>query len=260
MADPTVTTGQASADSAGATTQAPEGTTGQSGSAQLTTNGTDQADTFFDPKAITDPELQKAYKQMQAAFTQKMQGVKGKQAKLDAYEAYEKDPQGTLKKLAQQYGIKILEGTDNKEPWEPKTWDEVLSEAEKRAEAKVLQRLEPMFGQVQDLKAKNMETYLDQNYSDWRTYETQMVDLVSEHPTLANNPDMLYKLAVPETVIQSRAAKEALKKIQGQASGAQVSAGSTTQKQVGKPNKSLSFSEAIDHAKAELASRGIRPN
>lgn len=260
MADPTETSGQATADSTGTTATAPTGQAGQSGSVQTTQSGSEQAETFFDPKAITDPELQKAYRQMQAAFTQKMQGIKSQQAKLDAYSAYERDPQGTLRNLAKQHGIKILEGTDKTEPWEPKTWDEVLSEAERRAEAKVLARLEPMFGQVQDLKTKNMETYLDQNFSDWRAYENEMVDLVTKHPTLANNPDMLYKLAVPDTVIQSRAAKEALKKIQGQASGAAVSSGSTTQRTATKPTKSLSFQEAYEHAKAELASKGMRPN
>lgn len=249
--------GQASAESTGSTAGAP----GSSEAVQTTQSGSGEAESFFDPKSIEGkPELVAAYKQMQADYTKKMQGIKGNQAKLDAYSAYEKDPQGTLRKLAQQHGIKILEGTDNKEPWEPKTWDEVLSEAEKRAEAKVLQRLEPMFGQVQDLKTKNMETYLDQNFSDWRTYETQMVDLVTNHPTLANNPDLLYKLAVPESVIQSRAAKEALKKIQGQASSAQVSAGSTTHKTAVKSNGPLSFNQAIEAAKAELAAKGIRPN
>lgn len=246
--------GQATAESTGSTAEASESTT-----VQTTQPGSGEAESFFDPKSIQDkPDLVKAYKQMQGAFTKRMQGFKDSQAKLDAYSAFEKDPVGTIKKLSQQYGLNILDGTKPDKEWNPQTWDEVMDRAKKEAKADILKDLEPMFGQVQDLKTRNMEQYLDNSFPDWRAYETDMVDLVQKHPTLASNPDLLYKLAVPETVIESRAAKAALKKLQGQTEG-KVSSGSTTTKTAAKPNGKLSFNQAVEVAKAQLAEKGMRP-
>lgn len=244
------------------------GETGQSLAGDQTTEpGTGIAaqsseDSFFDPDELT-PELLPAYKNMQAAFTKKMQSYSADKHKIEAYNNFEQNPLGTLQMLAQQYGYQLMQPgnqqVDEQQDWSPQTWDEVLAKAEAQAEEKVLKRLEPLINKVQDLQQSNTEAYLDNNFPDWRQFEEGMHDLLKKHPTLANDPGTLYKMAVPDEILKSRAAKSALQKIQANAANAQVSSQSTTQ-QPASPNLNgpPSFNQAVEIARARIAQgRGV---
>lgn len=237
------------------TSSGPEGTTEQSVATQTTTQGSEEL-TFFDPESIRGkPELESAYKQMQRAFTQKTQGLAEHRKKIEAYEAFESDPLGTMRALAQQYGYQLLQGQQPQQQsnQEFQTWDDVLEAAEKRAEQRILQKIAPVLGKVEKLQQQNIETFLDTNHPDWRTYESEMTDLVKKHPTLAKDPDMLYEMALPPSVRNARATKAALAKIQAGSGASQISGGSSTTKQVSDlPKKGLTFQEAVEYAKRKL--------
>ena len=100
------------------------------------TSGPPEIDTFFDPKSIADkPELQIAYKQMQADYTKKMQAIAADRHKLEAYNAFEQNPEGTIRQLAQQYGLSLAEArqvVQNEEEFTPQTWDEVFARLARR--------------------------------------------------------------------------------------------------------------------------------
>lgn len=241
---------QVDLDSEGTTGEALQNEGEQSASTQTTQVGSD--DTFFDPNDLPD-ELIPAYKQMQASYTKKMQNISGNKEKLEAYDAFAADPIGTLQKLSQQYGYQMVQGSKEQTEWQPQSWDEVMAKAKQEA----LKELAPVIG---DLRKSNMETRLDKDYPDWRQYEDEMVNIVTKHPTLAQDPDMLYHMALPKKVIEGRAMKQALAKVNGQSQAAQVSGKSTTNKSPNqKPTGSLSLDEAVKYAKAELAKKGIRP-
>lgn len=238
---------------------------------ETTVKGTQQAaeDTFFDPRDIEGkPELQAAYKQMQGAFSKKMEAIKASKQKIEAYDAFAADPVSQLQTMARQYGYSLtraeaaqqLKETQVSGDWEPKSWDEVIQKAEEGAYQRLLKENEPMYNEVKNLRKTNLESYLDSNAPDWRTYEDDMMKTLREHPTLVNQPMALYKLAIPENVLQSRATQQALKKMQDKGRSAEVSGASTTTKKSGLkiPDKPITFDEAVKIAEAQLAEQGIR--
>ena len=81
----------------------PDGSTAGASQATTADGGSTGEDSFFDPKDIQDkPELVAAYKQMQRAFTKKMQGIKDRAGKADAYDAFNRDPIGNMQAMAQR--------------------------------------------------------------------------------------------------------------------------------------------------------------
>lgn len=252
---------QPTTDSTGTTGTGLEGQVEQSvANSQTTVNGpvTTAEESFFDPKEIMGTPLEAAYKQMQGAFTKRMHAATANQHKIDAYDAFESNPAGTLQQLAQQYGYHLIQpGQDQQDgEWQPNTWDEVMD----RARKEVMKEIQPLIKEVQGVKQSNMESYMDNNFPDWRTYEDNMLQLLKEHPTLSKSPDMLYDMALPPEVKRLRAIKEAQKKIQGQTEAAAISGKSTTTKQVNEtPNGIRSLDEAVDFARQQLAAKGIRP-
>src|SRR5690606_10185159 len=169
-----------------------------------TGSGPDQGDveSFFDPKSIQGkPELEAAYKQMQSAFTKRMTALKSHQSKVEAYDRFERDPIGTMQQLAQMYGFQMIQRGGKEEPpkdWNPQSWDDVMAEAEKR----VLQKMDPVFKELNQVKQQSMEARLDSQYPDWRTYEDAMVETLKAHPSLAKDPDLLYRMSVPAEVLE----------------------------------------------------------
>ena len=257
----------------GQVTEAPEGTTdvtpesdqGQSFDAQeQTTQGgpVQDEETFFDPASIQGkPELEAAYKQMQAAFTKKTQSIASQRERLKLLDSFERDPIGTLQSIVPQYGYTLTPAQQREaakqQEWNPDSWDDVLTRAREEAKAEVMKELNPMFDEVKTMKRTAMESYMDNNFPDWRLYEDQMTSLLGSHPTLAKDPETLYRMAVPENVLAARAAKKAVNKMQSKASAAQTSGGSTTPKASSTPKKARSFSEAVALAKQQLAEQGI---
>jgi len=266
--------GQADVGSDGSQTTdaAPGLDSGQPGSdaAQTTGNGPDAEDTFFDPRELEGrPELQAAYKQMQRAFTKRMQEMSANKQKIEAYDAFYSDPIGQIQKVAQQYGYNLTRGEaaqiqneqqaqdgSGNQSWQPNSWDDVMQAAEQR----VLKKLEPYIGQVKNLRKQSIESQLSEIDPTWQQYEDRMSEVVQKHPTLANDPATLYRMSVPQEVLESRATQAALRKLEAKRDSNQVSGTSTTTKTAasGLPDKPVSFQDAYEAAKKILADKGIR--
>ncbi len=216
-------------------------------------------DSFFDPKSIEGkPELQSAYKQMQSAWTKKMQSVSANKHKQEAWERIEKDPHGALRELAKSLGVEIPEATKQEE-FKPQSWEDVIKKSEESARAKVLKELEPVISQVRDIRKQSIEKQLSDLDPQWQLYEDQMSENLQRHPSLVSDPAMLYRMSVPTEVQEQRAMKKALEALNGKKETT-PSGGSTTPKTPStKPSGPLTWEQSIAHAKAELASRGMRP-
>lgn len=266
MTEPIANGGQAAADSGnGTTAQAPIASQGQSVTQGQTTASAGSAqgsdESFFDPKSIEhSPELTTAYKQMQAAYTKKTQGIKASQQKLDQYDQFMRDPIGSAQAILSQLGYNVVQRDPSQAKkdgqFAPATWDDVMAEAEKR----VLKKMAPVFTELDQVKQQGMEARLDKDYPDWRTHEDAMVELLKVHPTLARDHDTLYRMAVPREVLEARAYKAALDKVKGAAENSQVSGQSATTRQASqKPTGKLTLNQAYEHAKAQLAQGRANP-
>ena len=227
-------------------------------------------ETFFDPAGL-DEALKPAYKQMQAAFTKKTQAIKAGKDKIAAYDAFMQNPQGTLQQLAAQYGLSIQQppraeptGGNGFDPsWQPQSWQEVFSKVEELVAPKLRQQWEremaPLMGEFRHIKKTQIERVLDEHVPEWRQYEDEMSSLLSSHPSLVNDPPLLARLAIPDSVAEGRAMQKALAKLQKKGEASQISAGSTTSRhQSASPKGPMSFQDAVEFAKRKLAEDGIR--
>lgn len=261
------TDGQASVGTDGSQTTgvAPEGGGGQSAAADAGTidSGTPAEPTFFDPKSLPD-DLMPAYKQMQSAWTKKMQGISDSQKKIEAYDAFYSNPQEQLQRMATQLGYQLTpanqqtnQGTT--EPGDPQNWEEVNKRAGEYALAKMREEYGPLINQVQSMKEEGINRALTEIDPTWQQYEDQMRTNLTTHPTLANDPAALYRMSVPAEVLESRATQRALQKMEQKGQTSQVSGSSTTHKQStgGLPDKPVSFDEAVAAAKRKLQEDGI---
>lgn len=233
-------------------------------------DGTDDQDTFFDPSEIPD-DLKPAYKQMQGAFTKRMQELSANRQKIAAYDQFVANPMQVLQQLAQQYGLTISQpGQQSANPqwqgqqqpqqdWEPESWDDVLKVAEQRALNTVMQQLSPVLSEVKNIKQSKIESDLNNIDPMWREYEDQMMQNLAAHPSLATNPAALYRISVPDEVIKSRAYKQALNRLQSKAQSGKVSGASTNKKAPEDLGEANSFAEAVEIAKRKLAAQGISP-
>ena len=225
-------------------------------------NGTDQdGESFFDYESIKGkPELEAAYKSMQSSWTKGKQQFAAGRDKISQYDNFMANPVETMKQLASQYGYQMVQGDVKSEDGKPQSfnnWEEVTEYMTKRAEDSLMAKMNPMLSEVQNMKKQNIETMLDNNYPDWRVYEDGMMDHLRSHPTLVNNPELLYQMSVPPEVLEARAYKKAMQKMKGTTDGA-ITQGhsSTTQQQVSKP-KARNFEEAVQFAKQHLQSQGL---
>lgn len=265
------TEGQAASGPETTTAAAPEGDKGQptGDTAKGTTaKGTPEPseDTFFDPASIKGkPELEAAYKNMQRAFSKKMEAIKADRKKIDAYDSFTRDPITNMQNMANRYGFQLTRAEaakaiqDNQQPSQnPQTWDDVYKTAEQRAYDRVLQTLSPVINEVQSLRKSNLEKMLDDSCPDWREYEDEMTSTLRQHPTLVSDPVKLYTLSVPPEVLESRATQKALKKLESKVKGTSAGASTTKNKTLGDvPDKKLSFNEAVEFAKNKLREQGI---
>ena len=226
-----------------------------------------EEDTFFDPTSVPD-ELQPAYKNMQADYTKKMQAIREDRQKIEAYNAFNSNPMGEIQRLAQMYGMQIVQQgqATAQQPdaeWTPNSWNEVeeriAQSAYEKAKAEVTQQFAPMVNQVQEMRQHSIERELTEIDPTWQTYEDRMTDNLKAHPTLAADPAKLYRLSVPQEVLESRATQRALKKMEDKGKAAQVGASSKTPKKPGTelPDGPMSFDDAVKYAKKKLAEDGI---
>jgi hypothetical protein len=276
--------GQAPAapNATGTTAHAPNDGGGQAGDTTQTTNGQGaQApgqsqhaaqDTFFDPKDLPD-ELQGVYKQMQGAFTKKMQGLSAHKQKIEAYDAFMADPVAQIQQLAQQYGFTLSrngqqigqqqQGNSTQPNWEPQTWEEVFAKAEERAEQRLMAKLgpilSPLYQNVEKITSNHIEQQLETIDANWRLYEDDIKANMKEAPHLIKSAEgikKLYRISVPEEVYHSRAVQDALKKMQNQTNLAHQGSKSQTQHSQPATKPASTFAEAIQQAKEQLAKQG----
>jgi len=241
----TETTGESVGESA-----APVRTTG---------NGTEQSgESFFDYETIRGkPELEAHYKEMQRAFGKKTEAFKAGADKISQYDQFMLDPIASMRQLAQQNGYQLVQGQPQDQGETQKTyenWDDVMTEAKRQ----VMDELKPMFGELQTMKKQGVELALDNSFPDWRMYEEPMMANLQAHPTLVNDHEKLYQMSVPQEVLNARATKAALAKIQGTTESGLVQSQSTTTQQPTKSPKIKTFDDAVKHAKQDLARRGIK--
>lgn len=246
------------------TTTSTKGTTDDKGSQK------DDDQPIFDPGEFArltkdlSPELQaqaKALqKSLQGAYTKKFQTVAEQKQKIEAYDSFSSDPVGNLEQMAKRMGYSLSKGgaEPNSDPasWEPNSWDDVMSAAEKR----VMAKLSPLLGEFQNIKKNSIESQLSSIDPSWQQYEDVMMQNLKSHPTLAKDPSMLYRLSVPSEVLESRATQKALKRLESKVESGKVSGSSTTTKtpQTGMPTGPVTFQQAVELAQKKLAEEGIR--
>lgn len=241
---------EATSESTAETTQ---DTQAETGTTVDTSSGGSQEDSFFDPNLLPDdPEIQKAYKQLQGSYTRKMQQLSANQKKVDAYNAFEANPRQTLEQLAGQYGLSLQQAQEavNQE-FEPQDWNDVT----KHVTDAVLKQLNPIMSEVRTVKQNSLEQMLDSSVPEWRDHEDDMKGLLAKHPTLADDPVTLARMAIPEDVQQGKAMQAALRKLEGKAKAANVSKGSGTSKAADPlaiPQKG-SFQDYVEYARKKLA-------
>jgi hypothetical protein len=259
------------ADSAGA--QSGQAPVGSQPPAEARTSGDIAPDDSFTDPSELPPELQAHYKRMQGSYTKKMQALSQQQQaqrqKIEAYDAFTSDPIGSVQRMAAQYGYTLSRGeaaravqdaqaqqpsaTQAGTDWQPNTWDEVLQKAEQRAEERIMRKLAPVLGSVRQMHAKTIERQLDEIDPEWRTYEDDMRQNIRAHPTLEKDVAKLYRLSVPDDVIERRATQKALKKFESKASGSRPSASTGPARTAETPAAVNSFDEAVAAAKKMLA-------
>ena len=247
--------------------------TGQTGQAEASPQAAaPQEDAFFDPKSIQDkPELMAAYRQMQKAYTQKTQALAQNRRKVEAYDQFTSSPEAVAQYLS-SLGYQVNRagqvvasqaapaagGNPDLRPFEPQTWDDVFTEAERRLISRVQQQMEPVMTNIRETTAKNVERELAEIDPNWRLYEDEMKETLRTHPTLVKNVGQLYRLSVPEDVLRDRAVKEALTKHTQRTQAASVHGAGTTTRTAPAPRKVNSFQDAVEVAKEALRQQGGR--
>lgn len=114
---------------------------------------------------------------------------------------------------------------------------------------RVQQSMAPMFQGIQKVTAHNIEKELDAVDANWRMYEDEMKTALRDHPSLVNDVSKLYRLSVPEEVLNSRAVQAALKKLEDKGKAASVHGGGTTVKTQPITKPASSFEEAVEQAR-----------
>ena len=226
-----------------------------------TTEATSQAGTeesFFDPTSL-DPTLLPAYKQMQGAFTQKMQAAatdrRAQAEKVAAYDAFYADPEASIRQEAARLGLNFAQAEQAQQEFAPDTWEDVSKHIREQAKQEILRDLQPFIQEMQSQKRSSIEQALDASVPEWRQYEDDMSSLLGQHPTLVNDPQMLARLAIPEEVQKGKAMQAALAKLQDKGKAAQATSGSQTPQVPDSltPKKGITFAESVELAKKQLA-------
>ncbi len=276
-------TGQASATPVqGATATAPVATPGQGtpqgspvpGQAAPSAPATaaTQEPAFFDPKDL-DPALIPAYRQMQGTFTRRMQEISGDRDLLQQAKTFMADPVTGLQQMAAQYGFRLTRAEaaaavaqqgGAPQQWDPRSgeappdWETLLTVAQNRARESLMQEFSPLIQNVHRLQSQSVEQQLTSIDPEWKTYEPKMRELLKETPTLGNNLQRLYNLALlEEGVYEGRALKTAQDRLRASASAARVGGPSTTTSQPA-AKKVDSFQDAVEEARRQLASGATR--
>jgi len=234
-------------------------------------------ESFFDfgdmPEAVktylegTDP-----YKLLQASYSKKTQALAKERQKVEAYDAFMADPETSLKRAVEQIGMRMepigrtstpgtsadVSTTGNfSMDWHPENWPIVGEAVDQRIDAKLnafFEKLQPLVSNIKTLITSNVERQLSEIDSDWKAYEDEMMETLKAHPTLKNDVAKLYRISVPEVVLNARATQAALKNFEDKAASAKIQGKSSIRSATSSPlNKKRTFDEAIQFAREEIA-------
>lgn len=208
-------------------------------------------------------------RQMMAAYTRKTQDVAKEKQKIDAYNMFEKNPEGTIRQIAQQMGFDVIprghqpqaqSGMVDTANWEPQTWEEVLVRAKEQAReslmAEIKPLLEPLYQNLQQVKSQGIENQLSQIDENWRIYEDEIKsNMEFIKPDLLKTAEgikKLYRMSVPDEVFTSKATQQAIKQYEQKVKSAQIESKSKVNHTTPSIGKINSYDDAVKAAKKAL--------
>ncbi len=211
-------------------------------------------------------------KQLKANYTKKTQEIAKQRHKIEAYDSFESNPVEIMKQMAERYGFQLTpkgggkprssetggngdESESFSETWTPPSWKHVGSAVDQRIESKLnefMQKIQPVFQNIHQLTTKNIETQLSEIDPDWKLYEDEMTSNLKDHPTLAKDVSKLYRMSVPDEVLESRATQKALKKFEEKAHSANIGSKSSIRSSSASEKKINSFNDAVVEAKRKI--------
>jgi hypothetical protein len=153
-------------------------------------------------------------------------------------------------------------------PEGPQSWEEVVEKIEakvgsaayEKAKREILGELAPLFSEVQQTKKASIEKQLSQIDPTWAQYEDAMIETLQRHPTLAQDPSMLYRMSVPSDVWEARATQAALRKLEAKGQPSTPGSSSTTkQPVVSKQPKTLREAFALAKQAVDPVTGELRP-
>ena len=245
-----------------------------------------QADHVFDPKLFKErikdlPDEVKGQvvalqKELLGNYTKKTQAIAEARKKIEAYDAFNADPVASIENFAKQFGYELKRPgqaaqqggkTNNQDGWnpdagDPNNWNEVSGYIQKTVLDAVMQKLggtlNPLVEQFQATKKQSIEHELTEIDPSWAKYEDAMKNTLQKHPSLAADPAGLYRLSVPQEVLESRATQRALERMEAKTRGSAVGGQSNKNpKTTEMPTGAVSFQDAIKIARQKIREDGI---
>lgn len=219
-------------------------------------------------------ELEPERKQLIKALSDKHKQIGAIRVKAALVDAIDKNPEETLRMLADRYQIDLGQKAEAKaketagipdlskiQPGEdellPSYIQRLLGEAFKGLPEMIKQGVTGAMPKAASPQQGHQDSvtaalkHLDENYSDWGLYEEKMIDMLFKDPRLSSDPDKLYKDAKAASVGVRKVAKakKTAKKVTTVKSGAR----SSKQVKVATPKgKIMSFNEAWELSKQQL--------
>ena len=229
--------------------------------------------------------MAKKERDMQGAYTKKTQAVGANRQKLEAYEAFERDPHNTLARVASQLGYQLTPaggGQPGGQPgqpaqpasrfadpnYQPQTWGELASEIRSSIAADLVPQIvaqlggqmsnviQPLARSVEQITSATISQKLDQVDPNWRLYEDDIKATMRQNPTLIQTDDgirKLYLMSVPEDVIAARYTQRAVTKINDRVNASKPGSRSQVNQAAPAAKKASNFNDAVAIAKEQLA-------
>lgn len=243
-------------------------------------DGNPSAETIFDPAefdrivgALPDDvkgQVTALRKDLIGDYTKKTQSIADSRKKIEAYDQFVANPRQTVEQLATQLGYKLTptngqqQDQESQPRWNPdqgnpESWHDVVEFMVSKINNDVGSRIAPIYQKFQKFEKDSIESQLSQIDPSWQQYENSMRGNLQKHPTLVEDPALLYRMSVPSEVLESRATQKALARMEAKAKSGQVGSPSKTSKKPGDTvdAKPRSFQEAIALAKDSLSKQGI---
>lgn len=256
----------AAAPASQATGAQPQGGDSTPGSQAEGSGQAEAEDTFFDASKVIGTPIEPAYREMQRAFTEKTTAIADVRKAADAYNnlmsQFNSNPTETLRLIANQAGVDLSQmGAPAGEASLVSADDPYVTELKQQIRAELITEFQPILSQVQKLQTQSIESELSKIDENWRIHEDAMTANLGKHKSLVHDPAALYRLSVPQSVLNARATQAAIDKFQQQGN---QPAGVTLKQNPAvvsdEPPQNASFAESVTWAKEQLAKQGISPS